>query len=154
MKRLFFFLSGLVILSGCAAMVKPTIQDSFTIDKSFDVVWKATVATFAEKSIPIKVIEKDSGIITTEQIIFAKGFNTEREVIGVAEKPSIFLGTWNQGKYYLSVFVVNNDNKTTKITITAHIEAFENNVSKSWHECYSKGIFEKNIYDSIMAKLK
>lgn len=49
---------GLVsLLCSCAApiaIVIPVIVDTFTLEAPFDEVWQATVATIAEKSLPIE----------------------------------------------------------------------------------------------------
>jgi hypothetical protein len=157
MRKLQLPLVVFLLFAGCATVptgpVAP-IQDSFEIDKPYDVVWKAAVATFAEKSLPVTSIEKDSGFITTDFVIFASGLYAEEQINATAVRPAVFLGTWNSGRYSINIYAQSIDSSKTKIKITPHIEAFENNGTKTWYPCASKGIIEKDIYDSIMSKLK
>ena len=146
--------SAIILLSSCAPLVAPEIVDTFVFDAPFDTVWGATVATIADKSLPIEAIEKESGIITTKQVTFASGFLADREIERVAIRPSIFLGTWSNGRYSLSIYVNQISESQTKMTITSHIEALENNMTKSWHVCYSKGIIEVDVWESIRGKVR
>ena len=42
---------------------------------------------------------------------------------------------------------------STKVKITAHIEAYDRNVSQEWHECISKKTLEGSIIEKIRAQL-
>lgn len=142
-------------LVGCATVaVRPTIQDTEIIDAPFDKVWGALIATLSEQSLPIETIEKESGLVTTKFVTFASGFMAERAINEVAVKPSGLLYTWSNARYTVSVFVTKSGENTTRVKITSHIEAFENNVTKSWMVCYSNGVIEKRIFDSIEAKIE
>jgi len=143
-----------VLLAGCAPpqMVKPTIQDTVVIQAPFDKVWGAIVSTLAEMALPIESIEKESGLITTKFVTFASGIFAEKKIDRIAQKPPLFLASWSQGRYTLSVFVAPVGEDATKIKITAHIEAFER-TTKGWHVCYSKGVIEKQIFDSVKSKI-
>lgn len=141
---------------GCATtqMVRPTIQDTDVIHASFNKVWGAVVATLAEMALPIESIERGSGLVTTKFVTFDSGLIADKQIDPIAQRPSIFLGIWSQGgRYTLSIFVTSSGENTTKIKITTYIEEFENNVTKSWHACYSKGVIEKQIFDSVRSKI-
>lgn len=156
------------VVSGCATMpvMKVETQDTFTIQSSFNKVWGALIATLSEQALPIKSIEKDSGLVTTDFFIFVdadsisikeafkKGSGAVSEKIDIiAYRPKVFLGIWTKGRYFLNIFVKSEGVNTTSIKITAHIEAFESNIKRSWLVCNSKGVIEKEIIDSIKAKL-
>jgi len=143
-------------LASCATVPvdKPIISDTFVINRPFAKVWGATVATLAENSIPIKVIEKESGIITTEQIVFASGFGSDEKIQRIAQLPYVFMSVWNSGKYYLSIYITAGEQDTTNIKITTHIEGYESNPTKRWHECFSKGVLENELHDSIVENMK
>jgi len=155
--RKFYLLVVLLsaILAGCATtqMVKPTIQDTDVIQAPFDKVWGAVVATLAEMALPIESIEKESGLVTTKFVTFASGILAEKEIDRIAQRPPVLLAIWSQGRYTVSIFVTSIDENTTKIKITTHIEAFENNLTKSWHVCYSKGVIERQILVSVRLKI-
>jgi hypothetical protein len=117
-------------------------------NKSFEGVWKATVNVLSEEEYPIGVIEKESGLITTDFVIFTKGLGVEREIDIVAVRPSIIFGTWSQGRYSLSIFVTEKNNGTL-VRVKPHIEAYENNVTNSWHVCDSRGVIEEKLLGKI-----
>jgi hypothetical protein len=149
MKKIILVL--FVILMGCATTPanKPTIKDTETIQAPFDEVWRATVSTLAEMALPIESIEKEKGLITTRYVRFTSGWAAPKEIDLVAQKPSVFLGTWSAGRYTLTVLARANGKDSTKVKITTYIEAFEEYMTRDWHTCYSKGVIEKQIFDSI-----
>ena len=151
MKKPFICLiSALILLSGCVtAPVRPTIKDTEIFQADFDRVWKSTIATIADMALPVESIEKESGLVTTKFVSFSF-----RELHRIAQTPSIGLGVWSTGRYTLSIFMVSISETATKVKIKAHVEAFERNVTKSWHVCYSKGILESQIFDSIWADVQ
>jgi len=119
----------------------------------FDRVWRATVSTLAEMALPIESMDKGSGLITARSVIFTGGWAAPKEIDRVAQKPSVFLGTWSAGKYTLSVYVRPNGKDSARVKITTHIEAYEDYMTGKWHTCYSKGVIEKEIFDSIASKI-
>jgi hypothetical protein len=153
MKKITVFL--LVILASCATKqpVKPVIEATQIMQAPFDRVWTATVSTLAEMALPIESMDKGSGLITTRSLRFTGGWAAPKEINRVAKKPSVFLGTWSAGRYTLSLFVRPNGKDVTKVKITAHIEAYEDYMTGTWHTCHSKGVLEKQIFDSIELKV-
>ena len=151
--------TGLVVLvvaiAGCAPqeMIRPTIQDSMVIPASFDKAWGAMIASLSEQSLPVRAVDKASGLANTDMVVFASGVLSERSIDAIAVKPSVFLGTWVSGRYSVSVFAAAVDATHTKVKITAHIEAFEDNLTKTWHACYSKGVIENRLFNAINSKL-
>ena len=143
------------IVVGCATTPadEPPIKDALTIQASFDEVWRATVSTLAEMVLPIESMDKGSGLITTRSVRFTGGWAAPKEIRRVAKKPSVFLGTWSAGRYTLSLFVRPNGKDSTEVKITTHIEAYEDYMTGEWHTCHSKGVIEKQIFDSIELKL-
>lgn len=155
MKTIVLFVLG-AFLIGCATtqIVKPTIQDTDIIQASFDETWKAVIATLSEMALPIEAVEKDSGLVTTKFVNFASGWGEWKKLNGVAEVPKVMFATWSQGKYTLNIFVTSLGENTTKVKVTTHIEAYEDNVTNSWHVCYSKGIIESQIFNSVRSKIQ
>jgi len=153
MKRITLIIFAIVV--GCATTPadKPPIKDAQTIQASFDEVWRATVSTLAEMALPIESMDKGSGLITTRSLRFTGGWAAPKEINRVAQKPSVFLGTWSAGRYTLSLFVRPNGKDATEVKITAHIEAYEDYMTGKWHACHSKGVLEKQIFDSIELKV-
>ncbi|MCL4510012.1 MAG: hypothetical protein M1470_02945 [Bacteroidetes bacterium] len=142
------------VLAGCASVpVPPAIQDTEIINAPFDKVWSAIVGTLAEQSLPIQSIDKASGLVTTQFVVFANGILAQRAIDKVAVKPSSLLYTWSGGRYMLSIFVTKSGENQTRVKITTHIEAFENNVTYSWMICYSNGTIENQLFNAIKAKI-
>ena len=153
-KYLLLLLSAGIILIGCATtIVKPTIVDTEIIKAPFDKVWAAVVETVAEKSYPIDLAEKSSGLITTKFVKFADGLYADKKIDEIAVRPSVFMSTWKSGRYLFNIFVKSISQKETSVKITSHIEGFENNINKDWIECYSKGVIEENLFKTIKSKI-
>jgi len=148
-------LAAFALLSGCAttSVVRPVIQDSYLVEAPYDKAWSAIVATAAEKSLPVKSIEKDSGLLTTDFVTLANGYSTDNQLKLVAQKPSIFLGVWEGARYALSIYATPQGEGSTKIKITSQIQGYESNVTKQWHVCYSTGTLEEEFFISVRSKL-
>lgn len=141
------------IFAGCASnAVRPTIKDTEVANVSFDKTWGAIVATLSEKSYPIQTVDKASGLITTQLVVFADGIMAQNEIDRIAVRPSGFLYTWSGGRYSINVYAVQIDSNRTRIKITTHIEAFENNVTHQWMVCYSNGQIEAELFNAIKMK--
>jgi len=143
-----------LLLTGCANYyypprpIEPEITKSFEVDASFDRTWEALIETFAELQLPIKTIEKDSGIIATEWInygrvgygFWAKCGGVDRAVGGrdpFYENP--LLGQFN-------VFV--NRTGETRLTINSMWKVVVNGTD---YDCLSLGTLEA-LADSLVVR--
>jgi hypothetical protein len=142
-------------LLACATTqaIRPQIYNSATFSAPFDEVWSALISTLAEQALPIESVEKESGLITTKFVTFASGLLADERIDYYTVKPSGLLNVWNQGRYTISAFVTPSGEEAAVVRITTHIEAYESNVSKSWHVCYSKGVLEREIFNSIRSQI-
>src|SRR4051794_29287137 len=66
----------LLFLSGCTYKAVPTTgnhtpKTSQLTDHSFDQVWDKLIDLFAEKGLPIKIIDRSSGLIISERSILS-----------------------------------------------------------------------------------
>ncbi len=156
-----FYLSVLLavfLATGCASAPKqaaPAFKDdtAFYLAR-FDKVWDTVVTTLNAESIPIDSIDKGRGVITTKFVNYSVGPQAHYEIEAIAEKPSAArLAIWSQAGYTLSILVTSINDMSTKVKITAHIEAYDRNVSQEWHECISKKTLEGNIIEKIRAQL-
>ena len=143
------------LVVGCATAPadKPAIKDTRVIRASFDEVWRAAVTTFAEMALPIQSMDRGNGSITIGTVRFTGGWAAPKEIDRVAKKPSVLLGTWSAGRYTLSVLMRPSGKDATQVNITTFIEAYEEYVTRDWHPCHSKGVIEKQIFDSIELKV-
>lgn len=154
MRNLFKFALCFLFLD-CAPskpLIRPIIQDTFIIDAPYEKTWRAVASVIAERGLPIESVEKESGLLTTKFVTFARGMESDKEIKKVAVIKTSFLLIWERGRYALSIYCEPVSGSTTRVKITAHIEGFESNVSKSWHVCYSNGNLEKRIAELVQAK--
>lgn len=151
LKILLFLIS--VGLLGCVTMpIAPTgVENSKIFQANFDKVWSSLTATIMEQALSIEAIEKESGIITTKFVLFADGIDADKQIKEIAERPKVFMGVWLKGRYTLNVHT-KSIGDATQVMITPYIEGYEEQTER-WHLCYSKGVFEKRIFDSIERKL-
>lgn len=155
MKNITFLFFVTLISAGCSQpFIKPKIENSKTFQASYDPVWKAVVEVFAEKTYPIKAVEKDSGIISSDFIELPNPQNPNSEFYKLAVRPDWFASLWRSARYMVNVFVFSKEPNLTTITVNTHIEAFEYNVKSQWFKCYSKGIIERDLLKQINNKIK
>lgn len=101
---------------------------------------------------PVQAIEKDSGLLTTQFVQMPVGFNN----MGMEHyifPPGGFLATWAGLRMNMGIMAIESEPGKTIVTIHAHYEAFESNVSKSWLVAPSNGAVENQILTSIEQKL-
>ena len=68
--------------------------------------------------------------------------------------PGGFLATWDGLRMSMRIMAIESEQGKTMVTINAHHEAFESNVSKSWIVAHSNGSVENQILTSIEQKLR
>lgn len=142
----------MLLLVSCATV--PTsppakVRISGTYDKPMPEVWAAVVGIVG-MNYPIAVLEKDSGLITTNFVTVANGLMTQRRFPMYVQKPQgPMFAVWDALRMKLSVMVTEIDTGKTQVTIKSHYEAFEKNVMKQWIVCDSNGAVESGIFDAI-----
>lgn len=141
------------VLSGCqgAAIEPPQIETSRVFNGSFDDTWSAIVQAFADRNYPIKTIEKDSGVIASEPLsipIAKKEFNK----FGILPSKAYFY-IWETARCNLTLYARALGNDQTSVRVNSTISAYESNMTKQWHTCYSTGMIEKIMLDKIADKL-
>ena len=150
-------LLAIFLLAGCASAPKQTAtfpdNTAFYLAR-FDKVWDSVIAALNAESIPIDSMEKSKGIITTKFVNYSVGPQAHYELAAIAERPSAArLAIWSQAGYNLSILVTPINEMSTKVKVTAHIEAYDKNVTQEWHECISKGVIESGIIEKVRAQL-
>jgi hypothetical protein len=91
--------------------VSAPAQSSETFHATYDKVWAATVGALADEGAPIQVVEKESGLVTTQFVQFGSGLWTDKQIDTVAHRPvgAGFLSIWSEARYSLSVHVTRED---------------------------------------------
>ena len=146
MKRNTWLLIPLLMV-GCATTKpeRPPIEAKRTYHAPFDKVWAATVGILSE-DYPVKVIEKSSGLISTE---FVSG-----SVLTYGYAPSVFLGTWSSGRHRVTALVKKVDDQNAEVKLTVHLEAFEYNVTHTWYVWDSNGTLELLLFTRIAGEIR
>ncbi|MBN2314459.1 MAG: hypothetical protein JXM79_11055 [Sedimentisphaerales bacterium] len=147
-----------ITLFGCApAYVQPQINPEGIYEADYNAVWSALVETFSKNNYPIKAIEKESGIITTDYIAFPTppvwGTGT---FDNMAVSPERYNAMWmpRSGRCTISAYASAVDPNQTKLRINTHIEAFDSSkFGGGWKICYSNGYLEYNILDDIRKRI-
>jgi hypothetical protein len=153
-------LSGLfimAIITGCetapTGSSAPEIQrtrETFAARK--ERVWPILVSQVG-LDYPVRAIEKDSGLITTDWVTLPAGFNNMDARRWIAP-PGGFLATWDGLRMNMKVMAVETEPGQTSVTINCHYEAFENNVQKAWLAANSNGSLENAILSRIEQQLR
>lgn len=155
MKAIAILLLVAVSLVGCATTQpdapRQTLPASQTFDSSKDAVWTALVAEVGQR-FPVKAVEKESGLLTTDFVSMPAGFNN-RNAGQWIHPPGGFLATWDGLRMRMSVLVTEPAPGKTNVAIRTHYESFENNVSKSWVVSETNGGLEHSILRSVASSV-
>lgn len=161
-----FFFNGFLI--SCATAPPPqtvtivrTVEKERIIKKPFNLVWQSAVEWFATHNMPIKNIDKDSGLLTTEYKLSTQQHmdcNEKKNPNAVKTEITDTTGIFN-------VLIKKVDRSSTKVSVNTFFSAnlvqykYENNFSWIpifWYDervnCTSTGVLEKQILDFISAK--
>lgn len=143
----------LLALLGCETMPQQhsTLATSREFNAPLETVWPLLVTEVASKY-PVKVVEKQSGLLTTDFVMMPAGFNNSGAKQWVYQ-PSVFLGTWNGLRMNLSAIATQPQPGKTLVSLNTHFEAFEDNVNKGWMGCETKGTLEDSMLNDIAAKI-
>ena len=145
---------ALTLFSGCETVPTAPLQAQRTsaiFSASKDRIWPLLVSE-AGLVYPTRVIEKDSGLISTDWVNLPAGFNN-REAQHWIFPPGGLLATWNGLKMNMKILAVETEPGKTQVTINCHYEAYEDNVQKAWLVANSNGSIENSILTSIEKRL-
>ena len=152
MKKILVIPLLAALLCGCATSpVAEKLPTSQIYAAPKDKVWPLVVSEVGLQY-PVKAIEKESGLLTTDFVNLDAGYDNG-EMGRWVFPPREFLATWNGLRVTLSVLVVELEPGKTQVSIQTHYEAFENNVQHAWIVCDSNGSLENGILTQIAQKL-
>lgn len=152
---------SLSVFSGCASGPAPiprlqTSAQGYAAD--FDPAWNAVNDVLTEKRLPIKAIEKESGLVTTEFV------NSGARYIywGKTNEAGQEMSTWaEKTRYFLNIRVREREGGGTTVDVLPHFEymryeynsVLKRSVEAGWEACDSHGDVEREVYDALAAKL-
>lgn len=154
-------LAATLLFVGCASGPPPiprleVAPADYTQD--YNETWEAVNDVLTEFELPIKVIEKESGVVTTEfvssgrrYVFFGNKDDAGREISHLAIKT----------KYYLQIRVQQAEGGKTRVNIIPHVEymryqwnsSLHRSVAVGWESCKSHGDIEQEFYDALNQKM-
>lgn len=140
---------ALISFTGCVTPPPaPKLETTRTLQKPFDQVWPVIVRTVSEQDYPMKVVEKDSGVIETDN--FSPGV-----LSGAATPPrGLLLPLWSQTRARLSILATPIGTNSTNVKVIGHFEAFEYNATQAWYIWNSTGQFENQFLAKVESSLR
>jgi hypothetical protein len=147
MKKFLLLFLTIVITSCATTQVVSNSVASESYRASYDEVWTKVIRFFATNQISIGTLEKDSGIVTL------KGDNLNSQLMNEyceADENNGFLERLLYGNVMGSVNVIDEGGIVT-VTVNARYNTFHAYGQNYYpaRPCASKGVFERQILDSI-----
>jgi len=146
---LFVLFAAMVMTIGCATMPEPVEyrRTSAVFSAPKNKVWPLLVAEVG-LNYPVQAIEKESGLLTT-QFVQMRGYRNQ-----YIYPLGGFLAVYEGLRMNLRIMAIEPEPGKTKVTINAHYEVYESNVSKSWKVARSNGSVEDDILTGIEQNLR
>lgn len=136
---------------GCGTMPKEHFfNKQVKISNEYDIVWSAIVSFFAENNVPIKTIDKSSGLIVAESQVFPEVW-ADCGKASFVEFRSDAIGTFN-------IFALKQTGGGVNVSVNSsfHCNRYDtlNGVPMGRMQCNSTGVFERMLLDYITAMSK
>lgn len=133
-------------LAGCSLQPPKMYPapESLTIAASFGRTWDAVVEHFATSSVPIRTIERSSGIIVTDQMGVARD-----DASGWSDCGTDGLGGTSRANRASYNLLVRGDSSTSTIRVTA---TFTSTIGVSPYGCTSTGAYERELMQFVKAR--
>lgn len=129
-------------LAGCATPGQATqFNNSRAVNLSFDAAWDKTVSYFAENNIPIRTLEKDSGLIVAETASLPGAQLQQLADCGTA-------GRGQPGTASYNVFVRDLQTQGVTVQINATFTQVYRDIwtgQNAQSQCFSKGVLENAL---------
>ncbi|MDD4004108.1 MAG: hypothetical protein PHW69_02760 [Elusimicrobiaceae bacterium] len=142
-----------IVAGGCMSkevVVPPNQPAQRHFEASLDTTWRAVLLALSDSNIPIKNMQKNSGFLNTEFVLF-KDVDEFAENAICQRDPSGWMSPYGSGRYTVSVVAAARDGGTD-LRLTTYIEA-SNDVSGTREVCASRGEVERRLFARIQAGL-
>jgi len=155
MRRWIPIIAACLVATGCAAARPkfPATHDMSFFLGRYDKVWEVTVKVLESRSLEIKDINRENGVITTRFTNYSAGPKAHHDIEKIAERPPVRLALYTQVGYSLQIILTPVNDMSTQVRVKATIEAYDSNATKQWHTCTSKGLLEQDILRAIKQSL-
>ena len=149
----FMVVCALLLTTGCATIQPEPGDDTALYLTRRDKIWETTLSVLEETSIPIKSLDEEKGIIVTRFVNYAAGPGAHHAIDEIAERPVVRLAIFSQVGYRLTISITPVSEMSTMIRVIATIEAYDSNVTKTWHPCPTKNVLEDRLLDKIRSRI-
>ena len=148
---------GMVALAGCAGPVVSAIAPPPYRDEAaagYDATWQALVRALAGENVPLRVVAKDSGVISTDDFISPIGVYADCGRMGEVQLEGEAMGSF-------TLFVQPGRNGATLIQVNTKMNTHAYRRGSSGRlktdrvfQCVSTGRWEANLLDSVRRLVK
>ena len=148
---------GMIALGGCSRpvvspMAPPPYRDEAAA--GYDTTWRALVRALAGENVPLRVVAKDSGVISTDDFISPIGVYADCGRIGDVQIEGEARGSF-------TLFVQPDRNGATRVQVNSKMSthAYRRGGSGKLKtdrvfQCVSTGRWEANLLDSVRRLVK
>lgn len=151
MRLSHFFLPGLLVAAACVPTpIQPAAPRTGTpTTASFDKAWKAAIDIFSERNIPIKTLDRSSGLIVAENQTVpatADGLADCGKVLGTALRPTA--AAWN--------ILIRGD--SARANVKANVRFMRTGTARGLstqtvtEDCASYGVWESSLESEVKAR--
>ena len=148
---------GVLALGGCSrAVITPIAPPAYQDEAAagYDATWRALVRALAGENVPLRVVAKDSGVISTDEFISPIGVYADCGRIGEVQLEGEATGSF-------TLFVAPGPNGATLIQVNTKMttHAYRRGGSGKLKtdrvfQCVSTGRWEANLLDSVRRLVK
>ncbi|MCY3988853.1 MAG: hypothetical protein OXF94_09730 [Gammaproteobacteria bacterium] len=154
-----------IVFSGCATQeefIAPDFDRAKEFSGTKDKVWEAVIDYFAGRNIPIKTLEKDSGLIYAETLIASVGYGETGDFFRYAACPKkwsvVYVGPATVSVNVLVTDIQSGDDSVsvqvnTRHRVLANVYAVLATVPQTV-ECSSSGYIEGAIHNHVEEYLR
>jgi len=162
MKPIFMAISLSFLLMACASTppVKHSFEPSKVYHADYDKVWESIIEAFAQNNVPIRTLDKNSGLVVSEDqyVPFTTRYGTkivDTEYCDCGGGGSLQSYSELSGKF--NVFVKSLSASETEVQVNAFFKArVYNDLSGApigWLNCTSTGAFESKLFSVLDTSL-
>ena len=137
---------SLLVLAACATAPSQYQFDNYrSFDTSMDDIWTETVEFFAENNLPISTIERDSGLIVSDNLRISMA-----EFYRYADCGDAPLTIESNGHGDVNVFAQEQSADRTRVTVNAKFQVYRTfGEYGGYSQCVSNGNLENAIMERI-----
>lgn len=156
----YLLILGVILLASCKSYVPPqnyNFSNEQEFNQTYDEVWTKIISLFSEYGVPIKTIDKASGLIATDYNLGAESLSSIMDCGTPAEDLNIY--KFENQTANFNIQVVRLSDQKTKVKVKTFFKSLYVRYSSQngrwvrtgsqWLNCNSTGAFENSIFNYI-----